>query len=121
MTALLRLIFSHFRGRKDMDFLDMDVATRRITKMGAAYNGHTQVWLRLPICITSSPSVTLYPSELYSGSGLSSKNALSSVFWYYIPIHVKHLLLNPILPVFILPFRLKDALVHELFEVVTGF
>ena len=30
-------------------------------------------------------------------------------------------LLNPILPVFILPFRLKDALVHELFEVVTGF
>lgn len=43
MTALLRLIFSHFRGRKDMDFLDMTVATRRITKIGAAYNGHTQV------------------------------------------------------------------------------
>ena len=49
MTALLHLIFSHFPGRKDMDFLDMDVATRIITKMGAAYNGHTQVWLRLPI------------------------------------------------------------------------
>ena len=98
----------------------MDVATRIITKMGAAYNGHTQVCLRLPICITSSPSVTLYPSELYSGSGLSSKNALLSVFWYYIPIHVKHLLLDPIVSVFILPFRLKYAFVHELFEVVTG-
>gem|GEM_PF-6153366 len=82
MTALLRLIFSHFRGRKGMDFLDMDVATRIITIMGAAYNGHTQVWLRLPICITSSTSVTLYPSDLYSGSGLSFENALSSVFWY---------------------------------------
>ena len=89
-------------------------------KMGAAYNGHTQVWLRLPICITPSTSVTLYPSDLYLGSGLSFENALSSVFWYYIPIHVKHLLLNPILSVFIHPFRLKDALVHELFEVVTG-
>lgn len=32
MTALLRLIFSHFRGRKDMDFLDMDVAICIITK-----------------------------------------------------------------------------------------
>ena len=88
--------------------------------MGAAYNGHTQVWLRIPTRITSSPSLTLYPPDLYSGSGLSSKNVLSPVFWYYIPINVKHLLLNPILPVFILPFRLKDALVHELFEVVTG-
>jgi hypothetical protein len=27
-------------------------------------------------------------------------------------------LLNPILPVFILPLHLKDAFVHELFEVI---
>ena len=30
------------------------------------------------------------------------------------------LLLNPILPVFILPLHLKDAFVHELFEIVAG-
>ena len=30
------------------------------------------------------------------------------------------LLLHPILPTFILPLHLKDAFVHELFEVVTG-
>ena len=29
-------------------------------------------------------------------------------------------LLNPILPVFILPFHFKDAFVHKLFEVVAG-
>ena len=33
---------------------------------------------------------------------------------------LKHDLFNPILPVFILLLHLKDAFVHELFEVVTG-
>ena len=30
------------------------------------------------------------------------------------------LLLNPILPTFILPLHLKDAFIHELFEIVAG-
>ena len=33
---------------------------------------------------------------------------------------LKHDLFNPILPIFILLLHLKDAFVHELFEVVTG-
>ena len=33
---------------------------------------------------------------------------------------LKHDLFNPILPVFILPLHLKDAFVHELFEIIAG-
>jgi hypothetical protein len=33
---------------------------------------------------------------------------------------LKHDLFNPILPVFILPLHLKNAFVHELFEIVAG-
>ena len=35
-------------------------------------------------------------------------------------IILKHDLFNPILPVFILPLHLKDAFIHELFEIVAG-
>ena len=35
-------------------------------------------------------------------------------------IILKHYLFNPILPVFILSLHLKDAFIHELFEVVAG-
>ncbi len=41
-----------------------------------------------------------------------------SVSLHQIPTHTNHSLLNPILPVFIL--HLKDAFVHELFEVVAS-
>ena len=35
-------------------------------------------------------------------------------------VQAPELLFNPILPTFILPLHLKDAFVHELFEVVAG-